>query len=1218
MHHFFYTLYNFFQKNKIVGILSAFLFLLLCGWLASNITFNEDITRIIPKNEKADVTSKVMKQLNFSDKITVLIEKDKLASTDEATLLAQSFYDSIQVDSVFIKDIQGYIDESVMDETYAFVNQNLPLFLEEEDYKTIEKKLIVDSLKATVQSNFNTLISPTGFVASKYIQQDPLGLTLIGLNKLQNQNKNSGFTLVNGFITSADSSKIVLFINPKFENSDTDTGARFAEYLYGIQHKLNQEFTGKGTISYFGATLVADANAKQIKSDIFSTIIVSMATLMLLLILFYRKISIPLIIFIPTLFAGAFALAVLYLIKPTISAISLSISAVLIGITIDYALHILTHYKRHTNPKLLYKEITKPLIMSATTNAVAFLCLLFVHSEALVDLGIFASVAILGSAIFSLLIIPHIYKPSDKLQNSSILDKISGISFEKNKVLIGICVFVIAISFFTFSKVGYNNDLSALNFVPSHLKQVEQKLDSLMHNQAKSIYVVSYGNSFDEVMKNHKSVEIVLDKAVLDTVIFPYNSIQNVVQSQQQQKQSIQKWNSFWQDKQVNVQTTLQTEGAKFGFAENAHHHFYNQFLKPLHVLSIADFNQISALATADFISEKDGFYTISTLVKLEESNRDAFLEQINKLENVISIDRKQLNETYLGQLKSDFNNLIDYSVIAVVLILWFFFRRFEWVLFSMTPIALTGLVTAGLMGLFNIEFNIFSAIVCTLVFGHGVDFSIFMTSALQKEYTTGKNELQTYRTSILLAVLTTVLAIGALIFAKHPALLSIASVSLIGVFSAVIITFVFYPLLFKILVINRVKKGKSPITFRLFILSVLFFIYYGFASLFTSIFSRIVLKFLPFSKKKRQDVFSNLMSSYMKSVLHLNPYVKNKFENPYNETFQKPAVIIANHTSFLDTLSVGMRVPKIIFIVNDWVWNSPVFGRVVRAAGFFPVSEGIEGGSQRLRDKIELGYSVMIFPEGTRSYNNTVKRFHKGAFYLAEQLNLDVVPFYIHGNSEVMPKGDFIVYDGRLSSKIGKRILASDLSFGATYSERTKAISKYFKSEFDVFRLERENENYFKKKLFWSYLYKEEDVINEVKADFNQNKTTYHALNSYFKSNEKIVHLADNYGQIDFILALQQTGRKIHSVIENDEKRAIAQSNYLNVHRNITFTNELIIESKLLISKKIDKNDLDFNKLAEYSEIILIKNTESIVALETLGFRIKTQLNQITYFVKN
>ena len=80
-----------------------------------------------------------------------------------------------------------------------------------------------------------------------------------------------------------------------------------------------------------------------------------------------------------------------------------------------------------------------------------------------------------------------------------------------------------------------------------------------------------------------------------------------------------------------------------------------------------------------------------------------------------------------------------------------------------------------------------------------------------------------------------------------------------------------------------------------------------------------------------------------MKSVLYTNPFVAKKIINKHDESFKRPAVIIANHTSFLDILAMGMLTPKMIFLVNDWVYRSPVFGKAVQRAGFYPVSQGLD-----------------------------------------------------------------------------------------------------------------------------------------------------------------------------------------------------------------------------------------------------------------------------------
>src|SRR5690606_22795106 len=130
----FYHIYVWVQRHRVFSAVVAFLFLGVCGLLASKIRFEEDITQIIPKNEQADEFSRALKQINFADKITVLIEKGDTVSSDILAEMADVLIDSIAKDSLYIREITGRVGQDEMEDTYNFVYQHLPLFLEEEDY----------------------------------------------------------------------------------------------------------------------------------------------------------------------------------------------------------------------------------------------------------------------------------------------------------------------------------------------------------------------------------------------------------------------------------------------------------------------------------------------------------------------------------------------------------------------------------------------------------------------------------------------------------------------------------------------------------------------------------------------------------------------------------------------------------------------------------------------------------------------------------------------------------------------------------------------------------------------------------------------------------------------------------------------------------------------------------------------------------------------------
>jgi len=1160
MHKIFIAIHFFVVRNKWLSVGIAALFLLVFGLFAARIFFEEDITRLIPKSERTDETAKVLSQLNFADKITVIINAQNAATPEDLTQAATVLLDSLQGSSEYIKTIQGKVDDVNIQETFSFVYNNLPLFLDDKDYEQIEKKLSTDSIANTVSSNYRSILSPSGIVTKDFILQDPFGISFIALKKLQQLSMGDEFLLQDGFIITKDSKQLLLFISPKLPASETAKNTAFVDKLNSIKENINTAFKGKAEVQYFGSTLIAVANAKQIKSDIRITGIIAIGTLMVILMLYYRKFVIPLIILLPSVFGVVFAVALLYFLRGTISAISLGIGSILLGVTIDYSLHILTHYKHNSDVRVLYKDITKPLIMSSSTTAIAFICLLFVRSEALQDLGIFAAVSVIVTAVFSLLIIPHLYHPPlTEVQGKTIIDKLAGLSFHSNRPLLLLSVLLIAVSFFFIDQVEFNNDISQLNYVPSDIKQAEKSLEKATSLASKSIYLAAYGSSVEEVLQNNSRLAGKLSEEKANNRLLSYSSIGEIVLSKQEQRRKIEKWNSFWtSDRKQQVRSGLAAGGVEFGFKPTAYQPFYNLLDKQFSIISLQDYRDVETLMLDEFISEKNVLFTISTLVKVNAAQRDLLVKSLSAQKDVLVIDRQQMNETFLGDLKTDFNSLINYSFIAVILVLFVFFRRIELVVISCIPILVTGLVTAGIMGMFNIELNIFSTIVCTLVFGHGVDFTIFMTSALQKEYTYGRNEMATYRVSILLAVLTTVLGIGALIFAGHPALKSISSVSLIGVMAALIITFVTYPVVFRYVLTQRVHKGKAPFQLRTLLHSILSFIYYGLGGFILSIISLVFLKILPIRRQWKMKAFRYLMSKFMKSVLYTNPWLKKSVLNPHGETFKKPAVIIANHTSFLDILAIGMLSPRIIYLVSDWVYNSPVFGIGVKLAGFYPVSQGLEGGVEHLREKVKEGYSLVVFPEGTRSVDNIVKRFHKGAFYLAEEFSLDIVPILIHGNSEVLPKGDFIINDGPITLKILERISPENNRFGRGYVERTKLVSTFFKEKFAEMRVEIEGPDYFMQKITDSFVYKELDVVTAVKTNLQTRLKLYYSLDKHIGSKASILHIADDYGETDIILALQQPQRRIYSFIIDEDKRDVAKTNYLVKKRNIEYLDTL------------------------------------------------------------
>ncbi|GJH39621.1 glycerol acyltransferase [Capnocytophaga sp. HP1101] len=1167
-------IYQYITSHKLATFSFFAAWALIAIYGLSQLRFEEDITKVLPQNDKTNLTSKVLKQLNFADKISVMVTAEQGGTLTDMQAVAETLRDTLNTSmGQYITGIQGIVNEEEIDETWQFVNDHLPLFLSDDDYAYLERRLAPDSLRAMVESQYKTMLTPAGMVAQQFIRKDPFGLTFRGLRKLQELNIGTDFKIANGFLTTNDEQHILFFINPKYDGNDSEHNAAFVAGLDALQDHLNAQYQGKALVDFFGAPFISVSNASQIKTDILTTVLISLSALYLLLVFFYRSVYIPFIAFIPSAFGVLTALATLYVLKGSISAISISLGAVLLGVTIDYSLHILTHYKVAKNTADLYRAVTAPILLSSITTAISFLCLLFVHSEVMQDLGVFAFVGIMVSALLSLVLVPHFYRGNRTIEvRKTFLDRVGAYPFHHNKWVVGACLALIVVSVFTFQNVRFNGDIANINFINERYKAAQHQLENITDSEYKSLYATAYGNSLDEALTRNYTLYQTLQGYKAHDSIRQFSSIGGIVLPQKEQQARIARWKDFWATKKADLQQSLIALGKGVGFKEETYAPFYQSIADDFEVITDLDtYKALSAIPLEDFITEKDGFYTIANLVKITAEERDAFIHSVEKHTPTIVIDRKNLSETFLGKLKDDILLLVNYSSIAIFLILLLFFRRIELALLTLIPIGVTGMVTSALMNFFGIEFNVFSMIVCTLVLGHSVDFSIFMTCALQKDYTDGKNELPVYKVSVLLASITTFLAIGTLIFAKHPALKSIASVSVIGIFTALVITFVFYPTIFKFCIFRRPDKGRSPVSLRLLLQSVLLTTYYAVSSIILSNLGWLLVKLTP----KRTLWLRRLASALTTSVLYANPFVRKKVLNPHHIDLQTPSVVIANHTSWLDTLAIGLYTHRISYMVNDWVYRSVVFGRYVQSMGFFPASEGIEKGMPLFEKNLQSGISVVIFPEGKRSETNQIHRFHKGAFLIAEQFQTPIVPVYIHGTSEVQPKGDIIIYDGAITVAVGEPIAPDDTRFGNTPRERAKQIGAYYREQFLALRQRLEGVDYLKKKLFLNYLYKEHWVVRAVKEDYQQHREEYHQLVHSLPAKARILHIGDDYGQLDFLLLLTYPEREIVSVIADDEKRTIAQHSYITKIRKIQYVKEqpeeafeVVIEKREVVAR--------------------------------------------------
>src|SRR5690606_16369622 len=109
-----------------------------------------------------------------------------------------------------------------------------------------------------------------------------------------------------------------------------------------------------------------------------------------------------------------------------------------------------------------------------------------------------------SSAIFTLILLPHIYKGS-QITHTHLIDRIARYPFEKNKLLIGLSILLIVVSFFTWQKVNFDGDLSGINYMPQEQLETERSMHS--HNEVlKRLFIVAYGDEEHKVQEQNQQI----------------------------------------------------------------------------------------------------------------------------------------------------------------------------------------------------------------------------------------------------------------------------------------------------------------------------------------------------------------------------------------------------------------------------------------------------------------------------------------------------------------------------------------------------------------------------------------------------------------------------------------------------------------------------------------------------------------------------------------
>ena len=1196
---FFIGLYNYFEGHKVLFYLFLSVCILFMAFFAVQVRFEENVTSFFPDTKDSQNTIRVFEQLKIKDKIIIMLsDKDGETDTDSLIEAAETIRQDLQEQAggTLIKDIFSKADANLTNSAGDFIYDHLPLFLSDADYQRLDTLLTAESIAARMQQNYSNLLSPAGFALKDYILRDPLGLGSRTLKHLQDFRLEADYELTDEHIFSQDGSTLLMFVTPVFGSGSTGKNDRLIQLIEAELQKAEKTYP-QLTAEYFGGPSVGVYNARQIKKD---TLVTSSIALLIILVftslVFKHKKSIPLII-TPVLFGALFSLCLIYFLKGGISTIAVGAGSAVMGIALSYSIHMLVHQNHVSSVPQLIKEVAYPLTVGSFTTIGAFLGLLFTGSNLLRDFGLFASLALIGTTLFCLVFLPHFLKGQAHVRQGAVLrfiEKLNAYPFDQNKGLAGFIIVLAVVCFFTSQQVRFNDDMMSLNYEPAHLKQSENKLTGLFHPREKTVLFISTGKDMGDATGQYTETNRLLSRLKEEGKIKDYASAGQFLIPEDVQEARLKQWNDYWTpEKKARVREVIQAEAARYSFRKDSFEPFFQWLDRPFRSLDYQDEN--AARLLNEWQTSADSLTLLITQVRINEADKETVYPLFRSKENVVIFDRGYFANQWVSAVNQDFYLVLYISSFLIFFALWISYGRIELAVMSFLPMLVSWVIIVGLMGILGIEFNIVNIILSTFIFGIGDDFSIFIMDGLLSKYRTGRQLLSAHKTAIFFSAFTTVVGMGTLVFARHPALQSISLISILGMMAVVLVAYTLQPVLFRLFITAPASKGLPPYTLAGMVRTAGVFLLFFVGCLFLRLLIALMSP-LPVRKTAKKQLICRLIHTTCKGLIRIAVFVRKEKINPTGETFKKPAILVANHQSFIDILVLLALAPKLVMVTNHWVWRSPFFGAIIRYADFYYIGDGYELYVERMRQKVKEGYSIAIFPEGTRTYDGRMKRFHKGAFYLSEKLQLDIIPIILYGNGKIIAKAQpFNVRKGIIRAEILPRIPADDAAYGTTYQERTKRISALMKQEYArICREKSTTDNpVFYENLVQNYIYKGpvEEWYIRIKVKMEDNYKLFHRLVPF---RGQITDIGCGFGPLCYMLSQLSEEREITGIDYDEDKIAVAQHGWLRTPR-LQFVCADALEYPLPESDVFILNDMLHYMSYEHQRTLLLRCMERL-----------------------
>lgn len=482
----------------------------------------------------------------------------------------------------------------------------------------------------------------------------------------------------------------------------------------GYTTPLELEVTGVGA---FGVEL-----QKTIRAEAKKRTILAAGALFLVLLIVYRSPRLLLLATIPIGMGFLVGLALVSLVFENVHGITLAFGFTLLGITIDYPLHLFSH-ARHRPGSEAILGIWPTMRLGAISTAIAYLALSLSGSEGLAQLGVFTAggvaVAVLATRSWlPFLMAEHQSPPGNTRAGQSR----PTLQFVPAIVVLGLALFTVSKGL---ERGLWDDNLSSLSPVPEHRLQTDISLRSAAGTPDMRYQLILHHSSLELLLRECESLELFLGQAVKDGLLTGWQSVTQILPSRQLQEirqDAIPDTASLrTRLSEVVADTPFRAE-AFAPFEANARNSKTLPALTPSHLAG----TPLESWLDSHLVHLGDQWVS---LISLSRPQPAALLERVNSWgSNVKFVDLRESSVDLMRDYRHDAIKTISVAALIIIALLWFARKQPAQILWIALTVSTALAVTITFVTMLHESLTVIHLVGLLLVLGLGLDYALFLS----------------------------------------------------------------------------------------------------------------------------------------------------------------------------------------------------------------------------------------------------------------------------------------------------------------------------------------------------------------------------------------------------------------------------------------------------------------------------------------------------------